>query len=236
MKRYYKLYFTLTALLLVLSNLSFGANMKGKIIDKSTKQPMYGVTIINIHTNRGTMTDSSGTFDVTVAAGELVEITKFGYQTIRIRIPKGELPKYYMLDMDIDYFDLDGVDIFGTLTEHVRDSIKKAEVYRNQLDLPTMSGFDMVQHPFSALSKRNRQIWAFQKHFEHWEKDKFVDYVFNDDIIMQLTGIEEKDLLDYKRYYRPSYEFIKSLSNDYEYYEYLKYSGKEFIYNKYNRK
>lgn len=216
--------------------LAYATDMKGVILEKATKKPMHGVTIMNIYSNRGNMSDSSGAFNLKVNAGELVEISKFGYQTIRIRIPKGQMPKFYNLEMDVDYFDLEGVDIFGSLPNHVKDSLKKTEVYRNQINLYKLDGFDMVQHPFDALSKRNRQIWAFQKHYAQWEQDKFVDYVFNDNIILQLTGIDEKDLQEYKRLYRPNYNYLQQFDTDYEYYEYLKYSGKEFLYNKYNRR
>lgn len=205
-----------------------GQSIKGEIADKSSNSSMYGATVMNIYTNKGTLTDSLGFFEIKVSAGDLIEISKFGYQTIRLRIPKGALPTYYKLSLDIDYFDLDGVDIFGNATNYLRDSVKKADLYKEQLNLPKLEGFDVILHPFSALSKRNRQIWKFQKEYEHWEQEKFIDYVFNDEIILQLAGISEKDLMMHKQRYRPSYVLLKEFDNDYEFYEYLVRTGKLF--------
>lgn len=208
-----------------------GQSIKGEIADKSTNTFMYGATIMNIYSNKGTLTDSSGQFEIRVNAGDLIEISKFGYQTIRLRIPKGALPSYYKLSLDLDYFDLDGVEIFGNATHHIRDSVKKADLYKEQLNLPKIEGFDVILHPFSALSKRNRQIWKFQKEYKHWEEEKFIDYVFNDEIILQLANISEKDLKEYKKMYRPTYEILKDFDNDYDFYEYLVRTGKLFHNN-----
>ncbi len=78
-----------------------------------------------------------------------------------------------------------------------------------------------MQHPFDALSKRNRQIWAFQKHYEYFEKEKFINYVFNERLIRQLTKMDSTQTAEFMYYYRPSYDQLKAWT-EYEFYEYIK--------------
>lgn len=222
---------TLGLLLLALP-LMAQKTMKGKVQEFETKAPMFGVYIENINTQRGVMTDSFGNFELEVAPGELVEIQKFTFKTIRIRIPKSALPSFFVLDMEYEVEEMEMVKIISDAPQHVRDSIKKTEVYRSYLNFYRKEDINPVQNPFDFLSKRNRQIWAFQQAFDIWEREKFIDYVFNDKLILKITELNEAALPAYKHYFRPSYELIKSFSNDYEYYLYIKRTSYEFLRNK----
>ena len=110
--------------------------------------------------------------------------------------------------------------------------IQNAYVYQRALEMYKLEGMDILQHPFDAMSKRNRQIWAFQKHYEFWEGQKFVDYVFNEKLIGQLTNLSKDSIQLYMRVYRPSYNLIKSFYNDYEFYEYIKETATIFQSNR----
>ena len=110
--------------------------------------------------------------------------------------------------------------------------IKKTEVYQSFLNFYRKEDINPVSNPFDFLSKRNRQIWAFQKAFDFWEREKFLDYVFNDKLILKLTDLNEDALIAYKYYYRPTYEMFKLFENDYDYYMYIKKTSIEFLKNK----
>ena len=200
----------------------------GAVFDYSTKQPLKGASVINTFTDMGMQTDAEGKFNIKVKAGDLVEISYEGYKTARIRIPKGELPSFFKINLREDVTELAPVTIYDDVYNHKRDSIKTAEVYKRALQHYKLEGIDILQHPFDALSKRNRQIWAFQKHYQYWENEKYIDYVFNDKLIKDLTQLSDDSIAIYKQQFRPSVAAITSFDTDYEFYEYIKYTANVF--------
>ncbi len=199
--------------------------MEGRVFDRTTHQPMPNVNIVNTFTERGMTTDSTGLFRIEVQPGHLITFSRIGYKIVRIRIAGSELP-YYQIGMLEGAFDIPEVEILGN--NYRLDSIEKRETYKWAIEHYKLEGMDVLQHPFDALSKRNRQIWAFQKHYQYFEQEKFITFVFNEKLIRQLTGLSDSaELLLYQQRYRPSYEQIKAWS-EYEFYNYIKQTGKAF--------
>lgn len=213
--------------LIVLCAFSFMAQalvMKGRVYDYKTNQPLANVNIINTYTDLGMTTDSTGNFALTVEQGHLIEFRKLGYKIARIRIESQELP-YYNIAMKEGAFDLDEVEITGH-NYHI-DSLERREVYKWAIDHYTLDGLDIIQHPFDALSKRNRQIWAFQKRYDYFEKEKYIDFVFNPRLINKVAQMDSTDMELYRRYYRPGYDQLKAWTT-YEFLEYVKRTAADF--------
>lgn len=204
---------------------SYALIMKGRVFDYKTNQPMANVNIVNTYTETGLTTDSTGLFSLEVAPGHLVEFRRIGYKISRVRIEASQLP-YYNIAMREGAIDLMEVEIKGN--NYKLDSIEKRETYKWAIEHYKLSGLDIIQHPFDALSKRNRQIWAFQKHYEYFEKEKFINYVFNERLIKQLTQMDSAQTAEYMYYYRPTYEQLQSWT-EYEFYEYIKTTGKAYM-------
>ena len=204
---------------------SLALTMKGRVFDYKTNAPMPNVNVVNTFTDRGITTDSSGLFTLEVELGHLVEFRRIGYKVSRVRIEQTQLP-YYNIAMKEGAIDLMEVEITGS--NYKLDSIEKRETYKWAIEHYKLTGLDVIQHPFDALSKRNRQIWAFQKHYEYFEKEKFINYVFNERLIRQLTKMDSTSTAEYMRYYRPSYEQLKSWS-EYEFYEFIKRTAAAYI-------
>ncbi len=192
--------------------------MKGKVYDMASKQPMANVNIVNTYTEMGLTTDSTGVFSLNVEPGHLIEFRRIGYKVVRIRIPSTQLP-FYSIAMREGAFDLEEVEIRGN--NYKADSIERRETYKWAIEHYELSGLDIIQHPFDALSKKNRQIWAFQKRYEYFEKEKFVDYVFNTRLILKITTLDSASVEEYRRYYRPTYDQVKAWS-EYEFLSYIK--------------
>lgn len=221
----FRLFLFLTAWMTGLTAQAQSLIMTGRVFDRATQQPMSNVNIVNTFTERGLTTDSTGAFRLEVQVGHLVEFRRIGYKIERVRIEGLELP-YYLIAMREGAFDLQEVEIIGN--NYRLDSVEKSETYKWAIAHYKLEGMDILEHPFDALSKRNRQIWAFQKHYEYFEKEKFITFVFNEKLIKQLTGITDPDqILLYQQRYRPSYLQIKQWT-EYEFYNYIKQTGKAF--------
>lgn len=218
--------------ILLVSILCFAVNIdaiavviKGKVYDMKTNKPMPNVNIVNTFTGTGMTSDSTGVFSLNVENGHLVEFSRIGYKIVRVRIDVASLP-FYSIAMKEGAFDIQEVEIKGN--NFRSDSIENRETYKWAIDHYKLEGLDVIQHPFDALSKRNRQIWAFQKRYDYFEKEKFVDFVFNAKLINKVATIDSTDMETYRRYYRPSYDQVKAWT-EYEFLEYIKRTATAFL-------
>jgi hypothetical protein len=212
----------LSSTLIYSVNFAFAQTIiKGEIKDFANNQHMENVNIRNIYTLKGMTTSEDGKFEILVKKGELVEFSKVGYQTLRIRINNEKEPNYYHLIMSRAAILLREVDIKGKPIDFKKDSIKFRESYDLVLRKPKKDEINMQSMPLAMLSKKNRQEWAFQEMYTVWEQEKYIDFVFNDKLVQKITYLENEELILFLKKYRPSYAFLRSAS-EYEFLEYIK--------------
>lgn len=195
----------------------------GQVLDREGKGGLADVTIQNVHTGFNTNTDSAGNFTIAATQGQLIEFRKLGYKTVRFRMPGGAVPSYFKIIMQAGPIELPEYQVAGGSRNYKKDSLEYYQLYKNALEFPQLTGLDVIQHPFSALSKRNRRIWAFQKEYAVFEREKYIDYTFNASLVKNLTGLEGDSAQYYLRKFRPTYEQLRSM-NEYEFYDFIKES------------
>ncbi|MCB0698962.1 MAG: hypothetical protein H6551_12770 [Chitinophagales bacterium] len=197
-------------------------SMEGQILDVGDREPIRGVAITNVYTSDRQTSDIEGHFRVEVKAGELVEFRKEGYKILRVRVPNGKLPSYFRVMMQEQGTDVvDYVNARGAAPDYKTDSVRYYMLYKETLEFSRLSGLEAIQHPFSAMSKKNRQIWAFQEEYAYHQQQKFIDYAFNKDLVHKITGFEGDSLATYMHLYRPTYTQLRMM-NEYTYYNYIK--------------
>ena len=204
------------------------STMRGRIAEATGNAPLAGVRIENLHTKARTFSDSAGNFSLPVGKDELIEFFAPGFQVLRLRTPVGSLPSFHSLVLQQKTISIAEVEVRRRGLDPRTDSLRSRELYGTALDFPELTGLDVVRHPFSALSKRNRQIWAFQKEYAVFQQQKFIDYVFNPRLVQELTGLTGEAAQRYMLRYRPSYEQIRGWS-EYDFYSYVKRTGAAFI-------
>ena len=164
-----------------------------------------------------------GNFSIVVKNGDLLTISKEGYDKTRIRIVNEKRPTYYKLHLDKTIAHLD---VRGHLLPYQKDSIEYYELYSTTLNGAKKGdnyATGMGNISLDALSKQNRDRWAFQAMYDKWQKDKYIDFVFNKELVQKITYLEGEDLRRFMDYYRPSYTFLRS-ATEYEYLNYIKQS------------
>ena len=75
--------------------------------------------------------------------------------------------------------------------------------------------------------RRNKINLAFQKRLLEEERDKYVDYKFNNTLLKRVTGLSGLSLEKYKREYKPPYEFMVT-ATELDFYEYILRSAGQF--------
>ncbi len=207
---------------------TFAQSIKGEVVDVNTGQPIENVSIQNIHDKNGMLSGADGHFFITGRQDDLIEFRKLGYKIVRIRVP-GHIPPYFKIamtkgDIELPEFELHSS---GRAKDYKTDSARYGELYKHILEFPKMSTIDMMRSPFSALSKSNRQKWAFQENYNKFQQEKFIDYAFTDQLITSVTGLKGDSLIKYKIRYRPTYEQLRNTS-EYELLLYIRASAERF--------
>ncbi len=207
---------------------TFAQAIKGEVVDVNTGLPIENVSVQNIHDKNGMLSGADGHFFITGNREELIEFRKLGYKIVRIRVP-GQIPPYFKIamtkgDIELPEFELYG---HGRSKDYKTDSAKYGEMYKHVLSFPKMSTVDMLRSPFSALSKSNRQKWAFQENYNKFQQEKYIDYAFTDQLITSITGLTGDSLIKYKIRYRPSYEQVRNMT-EYNFLLYIRASADRF--------
>lgn len=219
MRGYYTLF---CVMVLCMSHKVLGQNMQGEILDYASKQTLADVNVTNIHTGEVMLSDEKGRFAVTVVSGQLVEFRREGYKVLRVRVPQGKLPSFFRVIMQEEGTNvIDYVNGRGAAPDYKTDSIRYRKIYGSTLDVPKLEGLDAIRHPFSAMSKKNRQIWAFQEEYEMYQQQKYIDYTFNEKLITYVTNLKGDSLYQYMQMFRPTYQQLRSM-NEYTYLNYIK--------------
>jgi hypothetical protein len=213
--------FTVLFTLLFIAGTAWSQIIHGEALDMDTKAPIEGVEIENIYNNVRISTITDGSFVISAASGQLLEFSKPGYKLTRVRIPHGYVPSYFRIILER------GLTPRSDIYENKKDSIRYREMFQQQLDFPRMSTFEKIKSPFSALSAKNRMTWQFQEDYSNFEKEKYVDFTFNKDLIGKITGLTGDSLSKYMVRFRPSYEQLRSM-NDYTFFTYIKTSVHRF--------
>lgn len=216
------------SLVFINAGFAFSQIIHGEALDMDNKKPIEGVIIENIYNNVTITTIADGSFVISAASGELLEFKKPGFKVTRVRIPHGYLPSYFRIIMERGI--TPPSDIYASKSnryDNKQDSIRFREFFQHQLDFPRMSAIEKIKSPFSAMSKKNRMIWQFQEDYTNFEKEKYVDFTFNRDLVNKMTGLSGDSLNNYMRRFRPSYDQLRGM-NDYTFFTYIKTSVHRF--------
>lgn len=212
---------TAIVFLLFLSLPGIAQIIHGEVLDMDSKQPIPGVQIENIYNNIRITSALNGGFSIAGSSGELLEFRIPGYKVTRVRIPHGYVPPWFRIILE--HPAKPPVEESG----YRRDSIKAREMYAGVLDFPRMSTIEKIKSPFSAMSKYNQQVWEFQDRFKEGEKEKYINHVFNRDMVSHITGLNNDSLTKFMVRFRPSYEQLQQM-NEYTFYNYIKTSARRF--------
>lgn len=195
--------------------------LTGMVVDATNGQPVANVSYENIFTHVSGITDSTGRIAIGVSGGQLVEFRKLGYKIARVRVPSGMLPSFFKIQMQQGAMELQEVEVHDRYRNYRNDSLRNYELYKQEINYQKMSGVQMIQHPFTALSRHYQQIMRFQKEYKYLEEQRYVDYAFNEKTITMLTGLKGDSLQRYIRQFRPSYEQLRNMP-EYYFFSYIK--------------
>ena len=208
----------------------------GTVYDVTQSIAMPGVTVMGT-SGAGTITDSTGKYTIRLPLTDSIYFSYLGKATPKF--PVRDIYAGEPFDMSLHVYIDSLPTVFVQNKNYRQDSLANRKEYENifnySKDYVTSmkSGkrggmgvgldFDML---FSGA--QNRRMEAFQKRLEWEEKENYVDHRFTRAIVRKVTGLEPPALDTFMKEYRPSYEFIQSCENEYEFYHFIQEWGKSF--------
>ena len=229
---------------LVIGSFCIGNFAIGQIIISGTvydSTKLYSVTGVQVKSTSGTFTttDSMGIYHIQVTDKD--SISFFYANKPTLKFPVNTIPNYSEFDISLQvrvkekYKPLKEIVIFSN---YHRDSAENRLAYSNifNYDKPTIrsnytpgssAGVDLDELINIFRFRRNKQQLQFQKRLIEQEQDRYVDYRFSTKLLRRVTGLSDTTLDKYKMEYRPSYEFIASVS-EVEFYEYIIITSNKF--------
>jgi hypothetical protein len=204
--------------------------VKGAVFDRSQLFALPGVTVLGT-SGAGTTTDSTGHYVIRLRTSDSIYFSYLGKYTVRF--PVKSIAPGYPFDMSLAVR-VDSLPLVVVRPKVYRyDSLANRDEYRKVFEyspeyLSTGGGGVGFNLDMLFNAKKNRQMLALQRRLVEQEHDKYVDYRFNRNIVKRITGLQRPAIDTFMRLYRPSYEFILSCENDYEFYKYIKAWGNGF--------
>ena len=97
----------------------------GTVLDANTGEPLIGVSVLEIGTTNGIITDLDGNFSFTVQEGAKLQLSYVGYESLEIKAKKGDLGA---IKMEPETFTLEDVTITGQLARTQQTPVAVSQV------------------------------------------------------------------------------------------------------------
>ena len=100
--------------------------VSGTVIDADSKEPLIGVSILEVGTTNGMITDLDGNFQINVAAGAALQLSYVGYETQEIKV--GKMHNLGVMELQPEAVGLEDVTIVGQIAVQRKTPIAVSQV------------------------------------------------------------------------------------------------------------
>ena len=240
-------FFTRRLSLLIILSLSIEAGgyvwgqvtVHGTVYNMYRTHPLDRVSVIS-SSGRGTMTDSTGAYQITVPSDDSIYFSYLGRATVKYPVRDINTLNSFDIALHVDPTELREVRVMPR--DYREDSIQNRKDYEKFFDFKkpnpfTLSsgssglgmgaGFDLDQIIRYFQFDRTKRLLAFQRRLEEDEQDKYIDHRFNPSLVLRVTHLQGDELDSFMAKYRPSYNFCQH-ATDYDLMEYTKLAFTEY--------
>lgn len=208
--------------------------INGTVYDRSARFGMPGVSVMST-SGAGTVTDSSGHYSIRMSSTDSISFSYQGKATMKFPVKNIPPNRPFDMSLHVDIRVLPTVVVSTRPRNYQLDSLENRNEYRKVFGyepeyLAGGSGGAGVGVNLDMLFsiRKIKRMEAFRQFMEREERDKYVNHRFNKDLVKRITGLETPALDTFMMQYKPSYETLQGFENEYEYYEYIRDSGRYF--------
>ena len=188
--------------------------LKGVVIDSKTHQPIFPVTVVNLTTQASTYTSEQGNFSIKAEAGDKVAFSYIGYKASQYQMPISVGEYRCTINLERTSYMLNEVILTPDYTPYQHDSIRRVKTYAvalsRQHSSPLTSPFSFVAEKFN---KRSKQIFKFQKNFNKWETERFIDSRYTPELVQEMTQLSADSIGYFMNAYPMPYDYARAATD-----------------------
>jgi hypothetical protein len=213
--------------------------ISGTVFEMNKLFPLGSVSVLSTG-GQGTVTDSSGRYNIVVNDNDSIYFSYLGKPTPKYAVSNIPSTAQFDISLHVNVTTLREIRVMPK--DYRLDSMKNREDYAKVFDYrkPGLAlssanpasgnfgvGLDINELINVFRFRRNKSMAAFQNRLLEEEQDKYVAYRFSRAKIIKITGITGPDLDTFYRYYAPPYEAVVAAS-EYELLDYMKKAGEQY--------
>jgi len=192
--------------------------LKGKILDSQTHQPVIFAHVINIKKGLATITDTSGVFRIVLLKSETIRISSIGYDNTYFNLPDTaqSTNQFFVIYLTPKIYDLNVVNIYEERWKAFVYDMSNIEIEtdetqeRIQIWMDNLIPVDELKmiataargfgFPINYKTNRDKQLAKVEELKMQEELNKIADEKFNKELVAKITGLENKALDDFMKY------------------------------------
>ncbi len=234
----------LNAILLSNASAQF-ITISGTVYDISARRPLEAVAVQST-SGRGTITDSTGRYLLTVKTTDSIWFSMIGKNTMKYAVDTISNTDAFNVMIHVYAAQLPDVKVRNSYYRY--DSMLNRQDYAKVFNFrkPTLRvvrdpsynpgaavGFDLDEIINMFRFKRNASILALQKRLIEQEEEKYVNSRYNKKLVRKITKLESPELDSFMVHYRPSHELVQQL-NDLELGYWIQKTYEQYRSTRYN--
>ena len=227
--------------------------ISGTVYDISARRPLEAVAVQS-SSGRGTITDSTGRYLLTVKTTDSIWFSMIGKSTVKYPVDTISNTDAFNVMIHVYAAQLPDVKVRNSYYKY--DSMMNRQDYAKVFNFrkPTLRvvsdptynpgaavGFDLDEIINMFRVKRNQSILALQKRLIEQEEEKYVNSRYSKKFVRKITKLESPELDSFMVHYRPSHELVKQLNElelgywvqkSYEQYKAARYNWRGGMYRR----
>ncbi|RYD59534.1 MAG: carboxypeptidase-like regulatory domain-containing protein [Sphingobacteriales bacterium] len=187
-------------------------SISGKVVDAKTGEALFPVTVVNMLTQQAVYTSESGTFTVPAKVGDELAFTYIGYKSVQKLVTTGATS--IRVEMSGLSFRLNEMVIRPhQYSPYQIDSIERRATYKRSLARQKSSVFSPVSFIAERFSKSSKAIFNFQRSYNYWEDQRYIDSKYTPELVSELTGLTADSLAYFMNAYPMDTEYARAASD-----------------------
>lgn len=181
------------------------------VTEAQTGKSLYPVSVINVSTQQTVYTNQFGAFTISATEGQQLVFSMVGYKEQRKYITAELMKNGIKVALPILSYELNEFILRPKYTPYQLDSLRRRSTYKRTLAWQrTNSVMSPVSFIADRISKKSRSRLEFQRNFNKWEGEKFIDTRYTPDLVSNLTGLTGDSLGHFMNAYPMEYDYARN--------------------------
>ena len=187
--------------------------LMGTIVDGKNGGNLFSVLVTNKTLHISTYSSENGEFSITAHSGDIISFSFIGFKTTQQTMPPSLGIERVKIEMIPINYELDEFVFKSKLSRYQVDSIQRKAIYKSTLSIHKATVMSPASFIAEKLSRKSKQLYKFQKNFNIWEKQQFIDYKYNKELVQKMTNLTGDTLGYFMNAYPIPYDLARATTD-----------------------